>query len=92
MSKRDQKILEGAAYWCAYYRSNPARFVKDYLHVNLKLFQKILITMMMVSSVFVFIATRGLGKTYLSAIYAVARCIQYPGTKVCIASGTRGQA
>ena len=92
MSKRDQKILEGAAYWCAYYRSNPARFVKDYLHVNLKLFQKILITMMMVSSVFVFIATRGLGKTYLSAIYAVTRCILYPGTKVCIASGTRGQA
>lgn len=87
-----QKIMEGAAYWAAYYRSNPARFVRDYLHVNLKLFQKILLTLMMTSTVFVFIATRGIGKTYLSAIYSVTRCILYPGTKVCIASGTRGQA
>ena len=86
------KLMRGVALWCAYYRENPARFVKDYLHINLKRFQKILITMMMRSTVFVFIATRGLGKTYLSAIYSVTRCILYPGTKVCIASGTRGQA
>lgn len=33
-----------------------------------------------------------IGKTFLSAIYCVTRCILYPGTKVCIASGTRGQA
>ena len=39
-----------------------------------------------------FIAARGLGKTYLSAIYCVIRCILYPGTEVCIASGKRGQA
>lgn len=86
------KLMAGVAAWCAYYRANPARFVKDYLHINLKLFQKILITMMLRSTVFVFIATRGIGKTYLSAIYSVVRCILYPGTKVCIASGTRGQA
>ena len=86
------KLMSGVAAWCAFYRENPARFVKDYLHINLRLFQKILITMMMRSTVFVFIATRGIGKTYLSAIYAVVRCILYPGTKVCIASGTRGQA
>lgn len=48
--------------------------------------------MMFWSTTFVLIACRGLGKTYLSAIYCVIRCILYPGTKVCIASGTRGQA
>ena len=32
------------------------------------------------------------GKTYLSAVYCVIRCILFPGTKICIASGTRGQA
>lgn len=48
--------------------------------------------MMFWSTTFVLIACRGLGKTYLSAIYCVVRCILYPGTKVCIASGTRGQA
>lgn len=84
--------MEGAAYWGSYYRENPALFVEEYLHIRLKLFQKILITMMMWSTVFVFIATRGIGKTYLSAIYCCVRCILYPGTRICIASGTRGQA
>ena len=33
-----------------------------------------------------------LGKSFLSAIYCVVRCILYPGTKICVASSTRGQA
>lgn len=89
---RYQKIMNGAALWGAYYRSNPDRFAADYLHLRLKLFQKILLVMMFWSNVFVFIAARGLGKSFLSAIYCVTRCILFPGTKVCIASGTRGQA
>lgn len=44
------------------------------------------------STTFVWIASRGQGKTFISAVYCVTRCILYPGTKVCIASGTRGQA
>lgn len=48
--------------------------------------------MMFWSTTFVLIACRGLGKTFISAVYCVIRCILYPGTKVCIASGTRGQA
>lgn len=46
---------------------------------------------MMQSSTFAFIAARGIGKTYLSAIYAATRCILYPGTKCCVASGVRSQ-
>lgn len=48
--------------------------------------------MMFWSTTFVFIACRGIGKTFLSAIYCVTRCILYPGTRICIASGTRGQS
>lgn len=44
--KRKEKIAESAAYWVSYYRHNPTRFVADYLHINLKWHQKILITMM----------------------------------------------
>lgn len=44
------------------------------------------------SSTTVFIGSRGIGKTFMSAIFCVIRCILYPGTKICIASGTRGQA
>ena len=48
--------------------------------------------MMNWSSTTVFIGSRGVGKTFLSAVFCVIRCILYPGTKICIASGTRGQA
>lgn len=89
---RTEKILNGVAVWCAYYRSNPHRFAHDYLHLNLHLFQKILIVMMNWSSTTVFIGSRGIGKSFLSAVFCVIRCILYPGTKICIASGTRGQA
>ena len=89
---RMQRIMNGAALWGAFYRNNPDKFASDYLHLRLKKFQKILLVMMFWSNVFVFIACRGIGKTFLSAIYCVTRCILYPGTKVCIASGTRGQA
>lgn len=51
-----------------------------------------MLVMMFWSTTFVWIASRGQGKTFISAVYCVTRCILYPGTKVCIASGTRGQA
>lgn len=89
---RYESVMEGAAIWGAFYRANPDKFAEDYLHIQLKLFQRILLTMMFWSTTFVLIACRGLGKTYISAIYCVVRCILYPGTKICIASGTRGQA
>lgn len=91
MSRVDS-ILIGVSIWCAYYRSNPHRFAHDYLHLNLHLFQKILLVMMNWSSTTVFIGSRGIGKSFLSAVFCVIRCILYPGTKICIASGTRGQA
>ena len=89
---RQAKILEGVAIWASYYRSNIHRFAEDYLHVKLKLFQIILLTMMDRCIIFVFIACRGLGKSFLSAVFCCCRCILYPGTKICIASGTRSQA
>ena len=90
--QRYDRIMEGAAEWGAFYRKHPDKFAEDYLHIRLRLFQKILLVVMFWSTTFVIIACRGLGKTYLSAIYCVTRAILFPGTKVCIASGTRGQA
>lgn len=89
---RYERVLNGAAYWGAYYRENPDIFAEEYLHLRLKLFQKILLVMMFRCTVFVMIACRGIGKTFISAVYCAARCILFPGTRVCIASGTRGQA
>ena len=93
MNTRYDRILSGAAIWAGYYRFNPHRFAHDYLHIDdLKLFQKILLMMMSINSVFIYIASRGQGKSWLCSIYCCIRCILYPHTKVCIASGTRGQA
>lgn len=89
---KTKKMKAGVKKWTAFYRANPQRFAADYLNVNLKLFQKILIWCMMWHDYFLFIASRGLGKTYLVALYCIIRCILYPGTKICIASATRGQA
>lgn len=89
---RREKIMRGAAKYVAFARKNPHVFAEQYLHLRLKLFQKILLLFMERSTNFVFVASRGIGKTYLTAVFCVIRCILYPGTRICIASGTRGQA
>ena len=89
---RIEKITEGVGVWTAYYRARPHKFAEDYLHLDLKLFQKILLVAMNISTIFIMIAARGIGKSFISAVFCVIRCILYPGTKICIASGTRGQA
>lgn len=86
------RVLDGVALWAAYYRSNIHRFVEDYFHITLKLFQIILLVMMDRCTTIVFIACRGLGKSFLGAVFCCARCILYPGTKICIASGIRSQS
>ena len=58
----------------------------------LKWFQTALLVMMDRSRTFLWIAARGMGKSFLIAIFVVIRCILYPGTKVVITSGTRGQS
>ena len=90
---RRERVIEGVAIWGSYYRENFDLFVEEYLQLDfLKWFQTMLLVMMNRSRVFLWIAARGMGKSFLIAIFAVARCILYPGTKVVITSGTRGQS
>ena len=91
-NKKAERIMNGVALWAGFYRWNPHRFVKDYLNIALKTFQKFLLYAMMHNNHFMFWAARSLGKTWLTALFCVVRCILFPGTKICIASGTRGQA
>lgn len=91
---RRERVLEGMAVWGSYYRENIDIFVEEYLRFDfsLKWFQKALLVMMNSARVFVWIAARGMGKSFLLALFVVIRCILYPGTKVVITSGTRGQS
>lgn len=90
--EKSERIMEGIGYWASFYRENPQRFAADFLNVKLKILQKILLYCMMHMVHFMYFASRGSGKTWLTALYCIIRCILYPGTKICVASGTKGQA
>lgn len=83
---------ENLAHWVGYWRENPHHFVRDVLEIDLYLYQKILLYLMDKNSVFMYIAARGAGKSFIIAVYCVVRCILYPNTKVIVASGTKTQA
>lgn len=85
---KSEKTMAVVAWRAGYYRANPHRFAKDFLGLDLKIFQKILVYAMMMYDYFMYIAARGIGKTYIVAIYSVIRCILYPGTKIIAVSAT----
>ena len=72
---KSQKMMETVAWRTAYYRANPQRFVRDYMGIELKTFQKILLWCMMHNYYFMYIAARGQGKSFLTAIYLCVRAI-----------------
>lgn len=89
---KEQKIMNTVAWRCGYYRANPQRFVSEVLGISLKWFQKILLWAMMHYNYIMYLAARGQGKTYLTALYCCVRCILFPGTKIIVSSGTLKQA
>ncbi len=89
---KEQKIMETVAQRASYYRANPQRFVSEVLGITLKLFQKILLWCMMHYNFTMYLAARGQGKTYLTALFCCVRCILFPGTKIVVSSGTLKQA
>lgn len=92
-NNRTSAIMQTVAKRAAYYRANVNRFVIDYLQIDyLKLFQRIILHAMFTHDSMVFVACRGLGKTYLIALFCVCKCILYPGTKVVVSSYTFKQS
>jgi hypothetical protein len=89
---KSEKLMTGIGVWASYYRANPHRFASEYLGITLKIFQVILIYMMNYSNYFMYLASRGQGKTWLTAVYCCIRCILWPETKIVVASGNMKQA
>ncbi|VIF91851.1 Phage related protein [Clostridioides difficile] len=88
-----EDLLKGIGeYWGAFYKENPHRFARDYLNIKLHMFQQIIIYMMNQSDQVCIIATRGIGKSWLLAVYACLRAILYPGSSILIASKRKKQA
>lgn len=90
--EKQERIMNGVAIWASFYRANPHRFARDYLGLKLKKFQQIILNEMFRKVNSIYLASRGGGKSFLLAIFCVCYCILYPGTTICLASKTRGQA
>ena len=56
---KSERLMNGVATWTSYYRLYPHVFVKDYLGVDLKLFQTIILYFMMHDNYVMYIAARG---------------------------------
>ena len=90
--EKQARIMDGVATWASFYRANPHRFARDYLGLKLKKFQQIILNEMFRKVNSIYLASRGGGKSFLLAIFCVCYCILFPGTTICLASKTRGQA
>ena len=91
-TEHQKAVLAGVEEWAAFYRENIHRFASDFLNIKLKDFQAMTLNMMADNNTSVIIGSRGIGKTYLSAIFITAMAILYPGSRICVASGVRSQA
>lgn len=78
--------------WSTFFKRNLHRFVIDYLKISLYEYQAIAIYMMGISNLICIIASRNDAKSFIVAVYAVARCLLYKGTKFRIGAATEKQA
>jgi len=93
VTMKQEKFMSGFKKWIAYWRSNPHRFVSEYLQIHpFSLMQKVLLFLMFRFDYFLWWASRGLGKSHLTALYCIVRCILFPDTKICIAAAQRSQS
>lgn len=78
--------------WITFYRRNMHRFVQHYLGIKLFPYQVLWIYMMSISDSFVAICSRAAAKTWLLGVFAIAKCILYPGSEIVVVALTKEQA
>lgn len=84
--------LSQVAKWTSYYRANPHRFAKDFMNIKLKKYQVVELKEMMDNNTIVLIGSRGIAKTFMTALFSGIRCVLYPKTMICVVSKTLQQA
>lgn len=90
--KIDDNVLDMAELVISFFRQFPHIFVEVYLSIKLYPFQIVALHQMMHKNNVICIECRNLGKTFLTALYIVTRCILYPKTKVIISAPEKQQS
>jgi hypothetical protein len=78
--------------WITFYRNNLSYFIEHYMGIKLYAYQRFWVNLIARSTEFVGIASRASAKSWLIAVFSIARCILYPGTIIALASSTKAQA
>jgi hypothetical protein len=78
--------------YVTFYRRNICFFVQRYLGINLYWYQVILLYLMDTYPTIAVVAARAAAKSWLVALYACAKCILYPKTKVVIMSAKKSMS
>lgn len=78
--------------WATFYRRNLPAFVEHYLGIKLYLYQVAILFLLNIYGEIAWIAARSAAKSFVLAIFACAKCILYPNTKVVIFSATKKMA
>lgn len=87
---QNEEFNNGVKIWCEFYRKNPHRLAVDYFGLSLYPFQLILLYLMDKYTFFLWVASRGIGKSYLISIYCIIRAVLYPNSLIVVAAGTKG--
>ena len=87
-----QEIEDNYVDWIAYYRANLGEFNKDYLGIKLAPFQDIMLDIMNDYNDSDIIASRGLSKSFITALDAIDVALLYPNSEVIVTSLTMAQA
>lgn len=90
--KIDDDVLEKAEIVISYFRQFPHVFAEQYLGIKLYDFQKVLLYEMMHKNTIVAIECRNLGKTYITSLLLVCKCVLFPKTRVCVTAPEKGQS
>lgn len=89
----DEKFdYQAWAEFLSYYRYYVDEFATDILGLKLFPFQRLILRAMARYQNSMLICCRGLGKSYISAVFMICMAILFPGVKIGIASGKGQQA
>jgi len=89
---KEEINIEAWREFISYYRHHVDEFAVDVLGINLYPFQRLILRAMARHKESMFIASRGLGKSYLSAVFFICEACLFSGIKLGIASGKGQQA
>ncbi len=88
----NQGNCERLIEWTTFYKRNLNVFVEQYLEIPLHWYQVIWIYLLNLYSSIAIVAGRASAKSYIIAVFACAKCIIQPKSRVVVASGTKKQA